>query len=102
MKDIPEAEQQEIRQAPEVTLWLAVIERAIVDLTNPLATIRQEDKRDLDWFFWEPRSMPFNLAYICENYLDSDHMLPSIRKRLEQIMEGTRPAKSKARLRLAR
>lgn len=99
--DLPKAESIPVLQSPEVTLWLAVIERAIVDLTDPTIHIPAEFRRDLDWFFWE-RPQAFNLAYICENYLDSDDILPSIRKRLRQIMEGKAAATPKCRLRLAR
>ena len=100
--DLPKAENMPVLQSPEVTLWLAVIERAIVDLTDPTIYIPAEFKRDLDWFFWEVRPQPFNLTYICENYLDSDHILPSIRTRLRQITEGKAAATPKCRLRLAR
>jgi hypothetical protein len=82
-----ETEGEEHTHTPELRLWLAVIERAMLDLTTDVITISREDRRDLNWFFFEQEPKPYNLAYICQNFLDHHHAVTQIRKRIKHLQK---------------
>ena len=58
-------ETPEIVAPPEHLLWLAVIDRAMMDYVNSSKDITISVRRDLTWFFFEPTPEPHNLRWIC-------------------------------------
>lgn len=68
--------------SPEQLLWLAVIERAMIDYLDPPGSLRPKYKRGLEPFFFDVEPKPNNLAYICETLFESNHVADIIRKRV--------------------
>ena len=68
---------------PEQLLWLAVIERAILDYCWPEVNKGLNEKHTLHWFFFTKESKPCNLTYICNMIFDdSEDAAKRIRHRL--------------------
>ena len=70
---------------PEHVLWLAVIERAMMDYIGRTASLPKADKNALRDFFFEDVSRPHNLKYICDNLFDFPDAVPMIRKRIVEL-----------------
>ena len=71
---------------PEQVLWLAVIERAILDAVYPTMEMSIYHKHSLYGFFYDKEPEPYNLAYICENLFDYPDAAKAIRRRLRQML----------------
>lgn len=71
--------------APEKVLWLAVIERAMLDAIYPTQELGIKHKMNLQQFFHEQEPKPFNLIYICNNLFDYPDAAVVIRKRLKEL-----------------
>jgi len=84
-KKISESEHYDHKATPEQVLWLAVIERAILDYACPTSDSQQCHNIGLDWFFYELKPKAYNLEYICENFLNYPGGASIVRKRLEQL-----------------
>lgn len=82
---------------PEKVLWLAVIERAILDMVDPPQEIDAKHKRGLRKFFFEIEPLPFNLTYICNNLFDYPDAAIVIRKRLQQLLEDNKSVVKRCR-----
>lgn len=50
---------------PEYVLWLAVIDRAMMDYVNTTKDLNIAQRKDLLWFFFERKPEPHNLRWIC-------------------------------------
>lgn len=74
---------------PEVVLWLAVIERAMLDAVYPKKDLGIAYKRDLNDFFYNDVPRPHNLVYICNTLFDCSDAHLQIRKRLEHLLNST-------------
>jgi hypothetical protein len=78
-------EQQQI-VAPETVLWMAVIERAILDYCYPKTLhVNRKYIDSLPSFFNNTNPKPFNLEYICANLFDYDDAAKVIRKRVAKL-----------------
>lgn len=76
---------------PEKVLWLAVIERAMLDVVYPTKEISVSAKMGLFNFFYEDVPKPYNLVYICTNMFDYPDAADVIRARLQKLQakQGT-------------
>ena len=70
---------------PEHVLWLAVIERAMMDYIGRTASLPKANERAINEFFFEDIARPNNLKYICDNLFDFPDAVPMIRKRVQQL-----------------
>jgi len=73
---------------PEHALWLAVIERAMMDYLGRYASISKPNKGSLFAFFFDLKPRPHNLQYICENLFDYPDAAKVIRKRIKDLAEN--------------
>lgn len=71
---------------PEKVLWLAVIERAILDAVYPTIDIPVQHRHTLYGFFYDREPRPYNLVYICENLFDYPDAAKVIRRRLREML----------------
>jgi hypothetical protein len=76
---------------PEQLLWLAVIDRALVDYIKFYDTLHAKHRRSLDWFLFEDDSVPNNLVYICEQLFNDVDVVKNIRKRAVALAKGYLP-----------
>ena len=88
---INETEAFDHKASPEQLLWLAVIERALLDYACPTSDSQKCHNIGLDWFFYELKSKPYNLEYICENFLNFPAGAEKVRKRLERLLNSEFP-----------
>jgi hypothetical protein len=70
---------------PEGIMWLAVIDKAITDYVAPTPDLSATFSQGLDWFFYEKKAMPFNLAYICDMLFDDSSKVSAIRARVTAL-----------------
>lgn len=70
---------------PEQILWLAVIERALMDVIAPTMDMTVKHRLSLNWFFFSKAPRPFNLEYICEILFDYPDAANVVRKRLQEL-----------------
>lgn len=70
---------------PEGILWLAVIDKAITDYVAPTPDLSATYTQGLDWFFYEVKAAPFNLAYICDMLFDDPSKVSAIRARVTRL-----------------
>jgi hypothetical protein len=70
---------------PEHILWLAVIDRALVDYVRWYQELNIKQKRSLNWFLFEEDSCPNNLQYLCELLFDDHEAADTIRKRARYL-----------------
>lgn len=73
---------------PEGILWLAVIDKAITDYVAPTPDLAATFTQGLDWFFYETKPAPYNLAYICEMLFDDTSKVSAIRARVTKLKEN--------------
>lgn len=73
---------------PEHALWLAVIERAMMDYLGRTASLPRPSQTSLNDFFFELDPRPNNLQYICETLFDYPDAANVIRKRVQEIKES--------------
>jgi hypothetical protein len=71
--------------APEAVLWLAVIERAMLDYLQPSTKATRRYDQHLYWFFYGTTPEPCNLAHICDVILDYPGLLSRIRRRMTRL-----------------
>jgi hypothetical protein len=90
-QNISETEAFDHKASPEQLLWLAVIERALLDYACPTSDSQKCHNIGLDWFFYELKSKPYNLEYICENFLNFPAGAEKVRKRLERLLNSEFP-----------
>ena len=90
-QNISETEPFDHKASPEQLLWLAVIERALLDYACPTSDSQKCHNIGLDWFFYELKSKPYNLEYICENFLNFPAGAEKVRKRLERLINSEFP-----------
>jgi hypothetical protein len=70
---------------PEGILWLAVIDKAITDYVAPTPDLSPTYSQGLDWFFYETKAAPFNLAFICDMLFDDSSRVSAIRARVTRL-----------------
>jgi len=70
---------------PEEVLWLAVIERAIMDYCWPTTELSIKHRNSLQWFFFATEPEPFNLLFICDTLFDDSGAPNLIRKRIDKL-----------------
>jgi hypothetical protein len=70
---------------PEGIMWLAVIDKAITDYVAPTPDLAATYTQGLDWFFYEVKAAPFNLAYICDMLFDDSSKVSAIRARVKKL-----------------
>jgi hypothetical protein len=70
---------------PEHILWLAVIERAIIDYIDPCCRMTKLELGALELFFFSKRPKPCNLIYICQNVFDYPDACEAIRTRVKHL-----------------
>lgn len=68
---------------PEHLLWLAVIDRALVDYVRWYQELNIKQKNSLEWFLFERKPCPNNLQYLCELLFDDHDAAETIRKRVK-------------------
>lgn len=73
---------------PEHALWLAVIERAMMDYIGRTASLPKPSERAVNDFFFELEPRPNNLQYICEILFDYPDAANVIRKRVQEIKDS--------------
>lgn len=73
---------------PEHALWLAVIERAIIDYINPSKDCPHNSKFGLSWFLFERKPEPNNLTYICENLIEYPDAPKIIRRKVKTLFNN--------------
>lgn len=69
----------------EVILWLAVIDRALIDYVKWYEVLNIKQKRSLDWFLFERESCPNNLQYLCDLLFDDHEAADTIRNRVKHL-----------------
>lgn len=74
--------------SPERALWLAVIERAMLDYCFPTNSLMKKDVSDLPWFFFSNESEKYNLVYICDQLFDSVDIIAKIRTRVKGMKDA--------------
>jgi hypothetical protein len=84
--DIFESEEH-INYTPERALWLAVIERAMLDYCLPTQSLSRKDVWDLTWFFFCEDQEQYNLSYICHQLFDYPDAAEKIRKRVVEMQK---------------
>jgi len=89
--DLKDAIHVEHIAMPEVVLWLAVIERAMLDVVYPKKDLGIAFKRDLRDFFYNEVPRPYNLVYICQTLFDAPDAHIAVRRRLEAMLEEPEP-----------
>ena len=67
-------------------MWLAVIERAILDAVYPTMEMSIYHKHSLYGFFYDREPQPYNLAYICEILFDYPDAAKVVRRRLRHLL----------------
>jgi hypothetical protein len=82
---------------PEHVLWLAVIERAMMDYIGRTASLSKPSFVALDNFFFDEQPRQHNLVYICENLFDFPDAVPMIRRRVKELAEMYRDKAPDAR-----
>jgi len=70
---------------PEHILWLAVIERAILDYIDPINCKNKLQLSELEYFFFAEKPKPCNLKYICQNVFDYSDAHIIIRNRVKHL-----------------
>ena len=70
---------------PEHCLWLAVIDRALMDYIGRTACLPRVSEQDLNAFFFEEVPRPHNLAYICQELFDWPGAADKIRDRAVEL-----------------
>lgn len=70
---------------PEHSLWLAVIDRALMDYIGRTACLPKASEQDLNSFFFEEVPRPHNLAYICQELFDWPGAADKIRARAIEL-----------------
>jgi hypothetical protein len=70
---------------PEGIMWLAVIDKAITDYVAPTPDLSPIYTQGLDWFFYETKAAPCNLAYICDMIFDDSSKISAIRARVTKL-----------------
>lgn len=73
---------------PEHALWLAVIERAMMDYLGRTASLPRPSQTSVNDFFFELDPRPNNLQYICEALFDYPDAANVIRKRVQEIKDS--------------
>ena len=73
---------------PEHALWLAVIERAMMDYLGMWASLARPSKASLHEFFFDLQPRPNNLQYICDNLFDFPDAAKMIRERVQKLADG--------------
>lgn len=86
---------------PEHALWLAVIERAMMDYLGRCASLARPSKHSMQDFFFDLEPRPNNLQYICEILFDFPDAANMIRKRLHELstLPDDQPVRSPGTLR---
>lgn len=77
---------------PEHALWLAVIERAMMDYLGMWASLPRPSKASLNEFFFDTQARPNNLQYICDNLFDFPDAAKMIRERVVSLASGIETA----------
>ncbi len=67
---------------PEAVLWLAVIERAILDYAFPTLRLSIKHRNSLQWFFFTEEPEPHNLIYICNLLFEHSDAANDIKSRV--------------------
>ena len=70
---------------PEGIMWLAVIDKAITDYVAPTPDLSPTYSQGLDWFFFETKSLPYNLAFICDMLFEDSSRVSAIRARVKKL-----------------
>lgn len=73
---------------PEYQLWLAVIDRAILDYLKWKGKLDAKGKGYLRWFLFETESHPHNLTYLCDILFDQDNAARDIRARVIKMKQN--------------
>lgn len=76
---------------PEYILWLAVIERAIMDYVQPPLDFRISGRKNLHWFLFSKPAYPHNLRYVCELLFNDPTVADTIAKRVKAVRNGDLP-----------
>jgi hypothetical protein len=70
---------------PEEVLWLAVIERAILDYAFPTIGLSIKHRNSLQWFFFTEEPEPHNLLYLCQILFDHPDAANEIKARINDL-----------------
>lgn len=91
MKDtLPKSDEDfQIEALPETLLWLAVIDRAIVDYVDPPKDLPSCLKSNLYQFIYSQRPEPFNLSYLSIELFGDPIFGEQIRKRIAGLIDGS-------------
>jgi len=71
---------------PEYILWLAVIDRAIVDYVRWYDELNIKHRNSLNWFLFEEKPSPNNLQYLSEMLFDDHEVADTIRRRVKALL----------------
>lgn len=90
MRDFEHIQPADIYTAatPEQLLWLAVIDRALVDYVKWLPSLTGKNKSSVEWFLFHEEPQPYNLAFLSEQLFDDDTVIIKIRKRAVALAKG--------------
>jgi hypothetical protein len=81
-------EEQEIEPTPEHILWLAVIDRAMMDYIKPTIDLTGSARRSLNWFFFATEPAPFNLLWVSEMLCGDADVAKRVRKRIRELKQN--------------
>ncbi len=71
--------------SPENNLWLAVIDRAMVDFIKGYQGQHALDKKYLYKFFYDKKARPYNLLWICDMVFDDPGLSKTIISRMLKV-----------------
>lgn len=83
------AEPHDHEVPPEHILWLAVIDRAMMDYVNTAKDLTPAQRKDLPWFFFERKPEPHNLRWICLLLFGDISVAHKINRRLKALKLGS-------------
>jgi hypothetical protein len=76
---------------PEFALWLAVIDKAVLDYVKHYKYLPPGERSILRWFLFCKDPKPNNLAFLCENLFDEPDITAKIRGRIHKLKSGELP-----------
>jgi hypothetical protein len=87
------------KATPEQILWMAVIERAMIDYLWPPRDLNIKHRNNLVPFLFDTNPWPHNLEYICQNVFEHSDTVIQIRRRIIKMKQDKVPEEAFMRAR---
>jgi hypothetical protein len=79
------SEPHDIEATPEHILWLAVVDRAMIDYVRRTLDLTSEARRSLSWFLFSREPEPCNLPWISLMLYGDNSMTVKVLRRIRQL-----------------